>query len=347
MIRIETKPEYSVILFVNFFSFVSLLNQRKDGVVKMKVKKLMITTVILLPIMLLILSGCGRSIQEVIPPVESSFAELPDTAPEPEYETPVEVLPIETPAEIPQPVEIPTVAETPVEILPVVLTYSVGDTGDSIKGIQTSLNKFGFRLSVDGSFGNKTLWAVKKFQSMNNIPETGIVDEVTLDKLSLNPTKETTYVPPVTQTASSSTTNSSIEDAINKKGLSSSTNYLIWVSTNKLYTYVFTGSEGHWSLARSMKSTIGKPSTPTIKGTFKVQGKGSYFTVPDHEEWICKYYTQFYGDYLIHSVVYDKNDKLIDGRLGMRLSKGCIRVSLENAKFIYNNVPRDSTVYID
>jgi len=319
----------------------------------MKVKKLMMTTVIVLPILLLILYGCGRNTQVVIPPVETSIEELPDTAPEPDYETPVEVLPIdsstavETPAEIPQAIEIPTVVETPVEPIPVVLTFSAGDTGDSIKEIQTSLNKFGFKLSVDGSFGNKTLWAVKKFQSMNNITETGIVDQVTLDKLSLKPTKETTYVPPVTQTTSPSTSDSSIEDAVNKNGLSSSTNYLIWVSTNKLYTYVFTGSEGHWNLVRSMKSTIGKPSTPTIKGTFTVQGKGSYFTVPDHEEWICKYYTQFYGDYLIHSVVYDKNNKLVDGRLGMRLSKGCIRVSLENAKFIYNNVPRNSTVYID
>lgn len=319
----------------------------------MRYKKLMMTTVIVLPMLLLTLYGCGRNIQAVIPPVESGVAELPDTAPEPEYETPAEVTPVETPveaetpAELPQAIEEPTVVETPVEVVPIVLTYSAGDTGDSIKGIQTSLNKFGFRLSVDGSFGNKTLWAVKKFQSMNSIPETGIVDQVTLDKLNLNPTKVTTYVPPVPQKASSTTSDSSIEDAINKKGLSSATNYLIWISTKKLYTYVFTGSEGHWNLVRSMKSTIGKASTPTIKGTFTVQGKGSYFTVPDHEEWICKYYTQFYGDYLIHSVVYDKNNNLIDGRLGMRLSKGCVRVSLENAKYVYNNVPRSSTVFVD
>ena len=319
----------------------------------MKFRRLMITTVIVLPMLLLTAYGCGRNLQEVIPPAESSTEELPSTAPEPSYETPVEVVPVETPtivetpAEVPQPPETPAVIETPVEPIPVVLAYSVGDTGDFIKEIQTSLNKFGFRLSIDGSFGNKTLWAVKKFQSMNSIPETGIVDQVTLDKLSLAPTKETTYIPPVTPTASSSTSNSSIEDAVNKKGLSSSTNYLIWINTKKLYTYVFTGSEGHWNLVRSMKSTMGKPSTPTIKGTFTVQGKGSYFTVPDHEEWICKYYTQFYGDYLIHSVVYDENDKLIDGRLGMRLSKGCVRVSLENAKYVYYNVPRNSTVYVD
>ncbi|MGB4587917.1 MAG: L,D-transpeptidase family protein [Clostridiaceae bacterium] len=311
------------------------------------------TTIVVLPILLLTLYGCGTNTQGVIPPAESSMEEAPNTVPEPSYETPVEVLPVETPvvtetpAEGPQTGEIPTIIETPVEPIPVILSYSIGDTGDPIKEIQTSLNKFGFRLSVDGSFGNNTLWAVKKFQSMNNISQTGIVDQVTLDKLSLNPTKETTYVPPVTQTPTPSTTDASIEDAVNKKGLTSSTNYLIWINTKKLYTYVFTGSEGNWNLVRSMKSTIGKDSTPTIKGTFTVQAKGSYFTVPDHEEWICKYYTQFYGDYLIHSVVYDTNDKLIDGRLGMRLSKGCVRVSLDNAKYVYNNVPRNSTVYVD
>ena len=137
------------------------------------------------------------------------------------------------------------------------------------------------------------------------------------------------------------------EAFVNNNGLSSSTNYLIWVNTKTIHTYVFTGKAGNWTLVKDMLSTVGKESTPTIKGTFSLLSKGSYFYVEDHDDWICKYYNQFYKNYLIHSVVYNTSGQLVDGRLGMRLSKGCVRVSLENARYIYNNVPIGSRVYVN
>lgn len=140
---------------------------------------------------------------------------------------------------------------------------------------------------------------------------------------------------------------STVEAYINSKGLSSSTNYLIWVNTKTIHTYVFTGKAGNWSLLKDMLSTVGKESTPTIKGTFSLLAKGSYFYVEDHDDWICKNYSQFYKNYLIHSVVYNTDGQLVDGRLGMRLSKGCVRLSLENARYIYYNVPIGSRVYVN
>jgi uncharacterized protein YgiM (DUF1202 family) len=140
---------------------------------------------------------------------------------------------------------------------------------------------------------------------------------------------------------------SSVEAFINNRGTSSSTGSLIWVDTEAKYTYVFTGSARNWKLQRAMLSTVGKPSTPTIKGTFTVGAKGSYFTVDANPAWICKNYTQFLGDYLIHSIVYDRYGNIVDGRLGMELSLGCVRVSMDNATYIHNNVPRGSTVYVN
>jgi len=137
------------------------------------------------------------------------------------------------------------------------------------------------------------------------------------------------------------------EAFVNSKGLSSSTKYLIWVNTKTIHTYVFTGKAGSWTLVKDMLSTVGKESTPTIKGTFSLLSKGSYFYVEDHDDWICKNYSQFYKNYLIHSVVYNTSGQIVDGRLGMRLSKGCVRVSLENARYIYNNVPIGSRVYVN
>lgn len=38
--------------------------------------------------------------------------------------------------------------------------------------------------------------------------------------------------------------------------------------------------------------------------------------------------------------------KVKDGRLGMRLSHGCVRLAIENAKWIYDNIPSGTTVII-
>lgn len=36
----------------------------------------------------------------------------------------------------------------------------------------------------------------------------------------------------------------------------------------------------------------------------------------------------------------------MDGRLGMHLSHGCVRLQIDNAKWIYNNIPRGTTVVV-
>ena len=41
----------------------------------------------------------------------------------------------------------------------------------------------------------------------------------------------------------------------------------------------------------------------------------------------CWYYTQFKGNYLFHSIIYNLDGSIRDGRLGMKLSDGCIRLA--------------------
>ena len=53
------------------------------------------------------------------------------------------------------------------------------------------------------------------------------------------------------------------------------------------------------------------------------------------------------GNYLFHSIIYNLDGSIRDGRLGMKLSDGCIRLAKVNAKWIYDNVPAGSTVYIE
>lgn len=131
---------------------------------------------------------------------------------------------------------------------------------------------------------------------------------------------------------------------VNSKNLSSTTDYLIWVDTANYKTNIFQGKENNWKLIKSYLCSIGKPSTPTPKGFFKIGLTGDYFG--KEHGYICKYYTQFFGNYLFHSIVYNVDGSIRDGRLGMAISNGCIRLATLNAKWIWYNTPKDTTVYI-
>lgn len=138
-----------------------------------------------------------------------------------------------------------------------------------------------------------------------------------------------------------------IEDAtkfVNTSNLTSTTNYLIWVDTKNFKTNIFKGSKGNWTLVHSYLCSIGKPSTPTPKGNFKIGIRGLYFG--KERGYICRYYTQFKGNYLFHSIIYNLDGSVRDGRLGKAISDGCVRLALENAKWIWDNIPQGSTVKI-
>lgn len=136
-----------------------------------------------------------------------------------------------------------------------------------------------------------------------------------------------------------------LTDNINKKGYKSLTNYFIFVDLDSFTTNIFIKNNGMWKNIKSYICTIGKPSTPTIKGDFKVGIKGYVFGI--NKGYKCYYYTQIKGNYLFHSIIYNLNDTIRDGRLGMRLSDGCIRLDKINAKWIYDNVPTGSSIHIE
>ncbi len=138
--------------------------------------------------------------------------------------------------------------------------------------------------------------------------------------------------------------NNNSTNYVNSNNFSSETNYLIWVKLTNFKVNIFEGSTNKWSLVHSYLCTIGKPSTPTPKGNFTIGIKGLYFGV--NKGYKCWYYTQFKGNYLFHSIIYNLDGSVRDGRLGMRLSDGCIRLAKVNAKWIYDNIPRGTKVVI-
>lgn len=135
-----------------------------------------------------------------------------------------------------------------------------------------------------------------------------------------------------------------ITNFINGSDLSSKTNYLIFVDLSSYRTNIFTGKLNNWTLVKSYICSIGKPITPTPTGIFTITGKG--YSFGQNHGYICYYYSQFKGNYLFHSILYNLNGTIRDGRLGMKISNGCIRLLKINAKWIYDNIPYGTTVYI-
>lgn len=135
-----------------------------------------------------------------------------------------------------------------------------------------------------------------------------------------------------------------VTDFVNKNNFSSSTDYLIYVDTKNFKTNIFKGSKNNWKSLSSFLCSIGKPSTPTPKGNFIVGIKGAYFGTKHGYK--CKYYTEITGNYLFHSIIYNLNGTIRDGRLGMAISDGCVRLALPNAKWIYNNIPKGTSIHI-
>ena len=125
---------------------------------------------------------------------------------------------------------------------------------------------------------------------------------------------------------------------------SSNTEWLVLVDRASCKVGVFRGAKGMWNLVNYWDCSPGKDSTPTVSGVFRVGIRGYYF---DSGNARCYWYTQFYGNYLFHSVLSSKyNGRLIDGRLGMHLSHGCVRMDINNAKWIYDTIPSGSTVVV-
>ena len=122
---------------------------------------------------------------------------------------------------------------------------------------------------------------------------------------------------------------------------SSSTGWLILVDCSTNRCCIYRGSYGNWLPVKEWICTTGASWSPTVKGVFSVIGKGYSFG----NGFTCYYYTQFYRDYLFHSVLYYQGTfRVMDGRLGIDASHGCVRLDINNAKYIYDNVPYGTTV---
>lgn len=141
-------------------------------------------------------------------------------------------------------------------------------------------------------------------------------------------------------------TKDQIEGFVNYKGFKSNSPYLVWVDIDRQLTYVFSSSKGKWKLNRTIQCATGKNEAPTIRGTFTISRRGNWFYHPRYKSG-AKYWVEFNGDYLFHSVTFDAKGNIKDATLGKRASSGCVRMSVEDSSWFYSFIPNGTTVWVN
>ncbi len=118
---------------------------------------------------------------------------------------------------------------------------------------------------------------------------------------------------------------------------------------NVVIVYGLDSNNKYTKIVKVFICSTGKSTSKTPTGTFKTSDKSSW-------GWLVgnlygQYYTRITGSILFHSVPYTKKAKNTlewdeYNKLGTSASKGCVRMTVKDVKWIYDNCPRGTTVKI-
>ena len=202
-----------------------------------------------------------------------------------------------------------------------------GSSGANVTRLQTKLKALGYLAQApDGAYGANTERAVAYFQTRNGLYCTGVATEETQNLLfSAHAVASDMAVMPYM--------------------------LVVDVSDQKVYAYSWSGGT-FANLVRTMTCSTGKKATPTPLGSYAATtGRGArwhYF-----EKWQCWAQYAYYieGDIMFHSVLYSAKDestltKSSLNNLGKRASHGCVRLAVEDAKWIWDNCPNMTYVTV-
>lgn len=134
---------------------------------------------------------------------------------------------------------------------------------------------------------------------------------------------------------------------INTLNVESLTPYLIYVNLSEQMTYVYKGTMNKWDTVKTFTCSTGIDDEETPTGVFDVRERGDWFFSDKYQQG-GKYWVQFYGNYLFHSVPYNEDQsEVVDNTLGTPASHGCIRLKTDDAKWIYDNIEAGTKVIIN
>ena len=199
-----------------------------------------------------------------------------------------------------------------------------GSSGEEVKRLQRRLYSLEYLFtSADGGYGPGTARAIKEFQKRMKLSQDGEAGKNTLEALF------------------SDTAKKALKPYVLK----------VSIAKQRVYAYAPDENEEYTVLVRTMKASTGLNSTPTPKGTYQAStGPGArwhYFK--KYFVW-AQYAYAIQGDYLFHSVLFNqKGGNPTYGsvhNLGRKASHGCVRLKVEDAKWIWQNCPPKTKIVV-
>ena len=201
---------------------------------------------------------------------------------------------------------------------------STGSAGRDVVRLQRRLNLLEYYYgALDGSYGEGTAKAVKDFQKRHQLEQTGVADRQTLQTL------------------------------FDENAMKALKPYVLKVSVKdqRVYAYGLDENNEYTDLVRTMKCSTGRKGNETPLGTYE-NGTGPGARWHYFKKFDCwaqyAYYIQ--GDIMFHSVLYGSKEGSVTrssvNNLGRRASHGCVRLSVEDAKWVWSNCPRNTKVVV-
>lgn len=217
---------------------------------------------------------------------------------------------------------------------------SYGTTGNDVEKVQKRLKDLGFFTfgkTTTGYYKN-TQAAVEAFQSYNSLKVTGEVDEETWNAIFNDPTTVGAYGQP--------------KPTYQPTPLPYSFEVDIRNQVVKVWKYN-TETQDYTDLDRAFLCATGTTTYPTPLGTFILSGrKASHCKFPKWGGGEARWWTKITDEVAFHSVLYgdssDGNTLKVSSLtgLGKRGSHGCIRMTVADAKWIYDHVAEGMKVWI-
>ena len=174
---------------------------------------------------------------------------------------------------------------------------------------------------IDGSFGDRTRDALLAFQEANHLPKSGFPDTQTLDRL-FSPNAIYKVFP-----------------------------YRLEVSIDRQRVYVYESDEsGEYTLTQTFTCSSGMGNT-TPRGIYLDGTPCNVWHYFKKFDCWARYSYVIEGDIMFHSVLYSERDTdtLRENSLyalGQKASHGCVRLSVKNARWIFEHCSRGSVVII-
>lgn len=243
------------------------------------------------------------------------------------------LLPTATPAPAPG-----TITVDEADVVPFTKKLAYGSKGANVQKVQEKLKELGFftyKKTTTGFYKN-TQAAVKQFQEYNGLLVTGIVDKDTWNALF----NSVDVVP------ADATPRPSPEPTPQP--------YFVDVDTRNQVTKVYTYDENkeYTVLVQVMICSTGTSKYPSDVGTWTLSGRTArWCTFPKWGGGTAQYWTKINENIAFHSVMFANYDtsKLNTksfNNLGKKASHGCIRLTVTDAKWIYDNCGKGTQVYI-